>query len=137
VERDFRAGKVENLAAYTLAALKTDCRRKTAPREQQQAARKATKRQERDAAERAEAEREREAQTAHRALSEALAALSPAQRQALEAEFIAALEAGRLPGAAVLKEQYEKSGFESIIVQSMFRGFARERLLSAAAARAA
>lgn len=133
VERDFRAGKVENLAAYTLAALKADYRPKAAPRAQQQAVAAAAKRQERDAAEQAATERDREAQIAHRALTGALDALSPARRQTLEAEFAAAIDAGILPGAKVLKEQYESSGFDSIIVQSMFRAFARERLLPQAA----
>ena len=43
------------------------------------------------------------------------------------------LAAGTLPGAKVLKEQYESAGFDSFIVQNMFLGFARERLLPQAA----
>lgn len=75
------------------------------------------------------AERDREVQAARQALKEALDALSPARRQALQDEFAVAIDAGTLPGARVLKEQYESAGFDSFIVQSMFLGFARERLL--------
>jgi hypothetical protein len=132
VERDFRAGKVENLAAYTLAALKADYRPKPAPRQLQQAAAKATRREQQEALEQAEAEQEREARAARQALRATVDGLSPQRRKALEAEFAAAIEDGALPGAKVLKEQYERAGFDSFIVQNMFLGFARERLLPAA-----
>jgi hypothetical protein len=133
VERDFRAGKVENLAAYTLAALKADYRPKPAPRQLARTAARAARHEQQDLAEQAVAERDREAQAARQALKDALDALPPARRQALRAEFVAAIDAGSLPGAKVLKEQYESAGFDSFIVQSMFFGFARERLLPQAA----
>lgn len=133
VERDFRAGKVENLAAYTLAALKADYRPKPAPRQLARTAARAARREQHDLAEQAVAERDREDQAARQALKETLDALPSARRQALRAEFVAAIDAGTLPGAKVLKEQYESAGFDSFIVQSMFFGFARERLLPQAA----
>ena len=130
VERYLQAGKIRTtLAATTLDALKKDYRPKTAPREAALAAAKTSRKRERMAAAEQAATAEEDIATAARDLTTALAALNPAARQALEAEFSAAIEAGSLPGAKVLQEQYRTAGFDSIIVQSMFRGFARERLL--------
>lgn len=129
VERDFRAGKVENLPAYTCAALQQDYRPKRAPREQEQAAAKAARRQQQSAAAQQETADEEEAQKRTKALDTALAALSPQQRQALEAEFAAAIANGTTPGAALLQEQFRFAGFENIGVQCLFRSFVRERLL--------
>jgi hypothetical protein len=132
VERDFKAGKVENLPAYAYAALRKDYRPKPAPREKALADAKAARKQQRDTAEQQKLREEQEAAAAAEALNAVLDSLQSPQRQALEQEFIAALTAGALPGATFLKEQYRLAGFDSIAVRSMFRNFARERLLPAA-----
>lgn len=132
VERDFKAGKVENLPAYAYAALRKDYRPKPAPREAERAAAQAARRQQKTAAEEQTLQEEQEAAAASKALNTALTQLQPLERQQLEHEFVAAIAAGALPGAKVLKEQFDQAGFDSIIVQSIFRGFARERLIAAA-----
>lgn len=130
VERDFNAGKVENLPAYTCAALRKDFRPKPSARERAQTAAKAALKQQQAAAQEQLAAEERDALAAARALNAALAALDPQELKLLEGEFATVIAAGTLPGAEILKEQFLMKGFESVIVQSMFRNFARERLLA-------
>jgi hypothetical protein len=85
---------------------------------------------ERAAADKRHDEEEEQLAVATRELEEALVNLMPGERQELEDEFTAAIESGALPGGTFFQEQFRLSGFDSIIVQSMFRNFARERLLA-------
>jgi hypothetical protein len=131
VERYLEAGKIRtNLAAATLDALKRDYRPKTAPLEAKTQAEKVTRKQQ-DVAAKEAANRREELEIAFAAhqLQQAIANLSDADRQALQAEFIQALEDRALPGSAMIIEQYRKAGLDSITVQAMFRSYAREKLV--------
>lgn len=134
-----QAGRIRStLAAATVDALNTDYRRKRAPLEVAQAAEKEASAKEKaeKAQRRAEAERKREREIAREAqqLDEALAALSPSQRQALEGDFAQSLENGSLAGASTIRSHFKKRGFASKAIQAHFRAFAREKLLVGARA---
>jgi hypothetical protein len=131
VERLLEAGKIRTtLTAATLDALKKDYRPKQTAREAELMESKTARRRERAVAEKRHDEEEEQLAVATRELEEALVNLMPGERQELEDEFTAAIESGALPGGTFFQEQFRLSGFDSIIVQSMFRNFARERLLA-------
>lgn len=133
VERDLAAGKVRNLPAYLLAALREDYRPAAAPRRLsnpevasgsvdagEEAGEPATERLER-----------LRTQFVAEQLQAALERLSPAERAALERDYIARLERGDGFEARLILGLYRKSGLSSKIVESHFRVFARERLVGA------
>lgn len=123
VERDFQAGKVENLPAYTLAAIKNDFRPKASSY-------KADLTQQKQSRKKAEAERlrrqeEQEAQQREqevRNLQQALSSLSASQRSALETRF------RKQYGADPVYQKWQDQGIEHPVVQSLFRAFAKHEL---------
>ncbi|MDG4553153.1 MAG: replication initiation protein [Candidatus Competibacter sp.] len=128
VERDLAAGKVHNLPAYLLAALREDYR-PAAPRRLPEAdAGPAGAVAEAGEPEAARLERLRTQFVAER-LQVALERLNPAERVVLEREYIARLERGNGFEARLILGLYRKSGLNSKIVESHFRTFARERLV--------
>ncbi len=133
VERDLAAGKVRNLPAYLLAALREDYRPAATPRRLsnpevasgsvdagEEAGEPATERLER-----------LRTQFVTEQLQAALERLSPVERAALERDYIARLERGDGFEARLILGLYRKSGLSSKIVESHFRVFARERLVGA------
>lgn len=133
VERDLAAGKVHNLPAYLLAALREDYRPVvalgrspfTAPNssadlpQQLQSANVTVETADADTEARLLAER----------LQAALDRLNSSEREALEAAYIARLERGDGFETQLILGLYRKNGLNSKIVESHFRTFARERLL--------
>ena len=130
VEQEYRAGKVENLPAYTISAIRGDFRRKPAPFERAKREQSAQRKQAAERQLQEEELQELEASFEAQRLDAALSALSPSERETLKNAFCQALEEGAMPGAALVREQYTKAGFDSMAVKSMFRSYARERLLS-------
>ena len=131
VERDLAAGKVQNLPAYLLAALREDYR----PQAQRgvSVASPAVSEAEGSVEQGAEApetvlERLR-TQFLALQLQTALDRLAPAEREALERDYIARLEQGDGFESRLIRGLYRKSGLHSKIVESHFRAFARERLV--------
>lgn len=131
VERDLAAGKVQNLPAYLLAALREDYR----PQAQRgvfvaspvvSGAQGSVE----QGAEAPEMVLERlRTQFLALQLQTALDRLTPAEREALERDYIARLEQGDGFESRLLRGLYRKSGLRSRIVESHFRAFARERLV--------
>lgn len=131
VERDLAAGKVQNLPAYLLAALREDYR----PQAQRglSVAPPVVSDAEGSVEQRTEApetvlERLR-TQFLALQLQTALDRLTPVEREALERDYIARLEQGDGFESRLLRGLYRKSGLRSKIVESHFRAFARERLV--------
>jgi hypothetical protein len=119
VEKDYQAGKVESLSAYTLAALKEDYRPKQAAYEAKPAERKALEAQAKEEQQRLETQkRELEAQR----LQQALDALSEQELQELQKRFLEHHKSNRL------LRRWLKQGFEHKVVQGLFRAFAAELL---------
>lgn len=128
-ERDMAAGKVNNLPAYLVAALRQDYRPAKGAKAmlpQQVVALEQTP--ENTPPEMTE-ERLRTQLLAAR-LQAALDQLTPAERKALEADYVLHLEQGNSFEARLILGLYRKNGLGSKIVESHFRAFARERLVS-------
>ncbi|HQD57338.1 MAG TPA: replication initiation protein [Candidatus Competibacteraceae bacterium] len=128
VERDLAAGKVLNLPAYLLAALREDYRPAAAK----------TRPSPTDAASTVdppgESETTRQQERLHtqflaERLQAALDRLTLVERNALEHDYVAQLGQGDGFEAQLILELYRKSGLSSKIVESHFRAFARTRLL--------
>ena len=129
VEQDLIAGKVHNLPAYLLAALREDYRpRAAAPRRMPSPEPAAADRAEETESPTVRQERSRTQFLAAR-LQAALDRLTPPEREALEADYVAYLERGDGFEARLLLGLYRKSGLHSKIVESHYRAFARERLV--------
>lgn len=129
VERDLAAGKIHNLPAYLLAALREDYRPADAR------ARRATPEPDRMAIPTQDGdppaispERLRTQFVAAR-LQAALDRLTPAERESLERDYVGRLERGDGFESRLILGLYRKSGLNSRIVESHFRTFARERLI--------
>ncbi len=123
VEHDLAAGKVRNLPAYLLAALREDYRSALEPGPAD-----AVEKTAEPAA--ARLDRLRTQLVAER-LQAALERLTPVARSALERDYIARLERGDGFEARLILGLYRKSGLNSKIVESHFRVFARDRLIGA------
>ncbi len=128
VERDLIAGKVQNLPAYLLAALREDYR--PAVRLQALAADPAATAGAVECVETLEERRERlRTQFQAERLQTALESLTPVERAALERDYLAGLERGDGFETRLILGLHRKSGLNSKIVESHFRAFARERLI--------
>jgi len=135
-ERDLAAGKVHNLPAYLLAALREDYRavkalapaavKALAPAAVPDAA--APDRVDPDDAPEVRQECLR-TQFLTARLQAALDRLSEAERQALEADYVVRLEQGDGFEARLILGLYRKNGLRSKIVESHFRAFARAQLV--------
>lgn len=131
VERDLIAGKVQNLPAYLLAALREDYR-PAPPLRAATATGPAMAMDVAECAETPEARRERlRAQFQAERLQAALESLTPVERAALERDYVAGLERGDGFESRLILGLHRKNGLNSKIVESHFRAFARERLLGA------
>lgn len=130
VERDLAAGKVHNLPAYLLAALREDYRPATEPgRSPPPAPSLSIDPSQQTVQPDSSAVEVKEAQLLAARLQVALDRLSPADREALEAAYITRLEQGDGFETQLILGLYRKNGLNSKIVESHFRAFARERLL--------
>ncbi|MBE2293922.1 MAG: replication initiation protein [Phycisphaerales bacterium] len=134
VECDLAAGKVHNLPAYLLAALREDYR-PTVARNRSSNLVVVTNADTNTAGSLSEAAAARldrlRTQFAAEQLQAALERLSSTERAALEQDYITRLERGDSFEARLLLGLYRKSGLNSKIVESHFRTFARERLVGA------
>ena len=125
VERDLIAGKVHNLPAYLLAALREDYR--TPALDEPDSAHAASGSQ----PDRAPAARLDEWRTRFLTmrLQAALERLTPVERELLERDYVTRLGQGNGFEARLLLGLYRKNGLNSRMVESHFRAFARERLV--------
>lgn len=132
VERDLVAGKVQNLPAYLLAALREDYRPAEARVETTTAdpADSAKQVERRDLPPEPPSEHLR-TQFLTMRLQGALDRLEPTERETLERDYVARLEQGGSFESRLILGLYRKSGLNSKIVESHFRAFARERLVGA------
>lgn len=124
IDRDYQAGKVKNLPAYTLAALKNDYRPKKSPYEIKQAEQKASAKKKAEWAKHAHDRLEalqRDFQR-HR-MQEALDRLSPEESQDLKDRFLQKQKDNRFFA------RWMEKGFESRTVQALYRSFTAEELL--------
>jgi hypothetical protein len=139
VERDLIAGKVLNLPAYLLAALREDYR--SAPNSVEPAARgqpapalpagssgSANAAAGRGGSPEVQRQHLRTQFVAAR-LQAALDRLTPAEQAALESDYVAQLAGGNGFESQLILGLYRKSGLNSKIVESHFRAFARARLV--------
>ena len=125
VERDLIAGKVHNLPAYLLAALREDYR--TAMHDQPIAPVVANRAESgKIPATRLDGPR---TQFLADRLQAALERLTPVEREQMEGDYVARLERGNGFESRLILGLYRKSGLNSKIVESHFRVFARERLV--------
>ncbi|CDH45922.1 replication initiation protein [Candidatus Contendibacter odensensis] len=129
VERDLVAGKVQNLPAYLLVALRKDYR-PAAVRIRTASADSAGSPELIESHESPGISLDRlRTQLLTMRLQAALDRLDPAERTALERDYIVRLEQGNGFEARLILGLYRKSGLNSKIVESHFRVFARERLV--------
>lgn len=128
VERDLAAGKIHNLPAYLLAALREDYR-PAAPSRARSPEPVAPPDYAGD--EESPAARQERLRTQFLAarLQAALDGLTQAEREALESDYVTRLKQGSGFEARLILGLYQKSGMHSKIVESHFRTFARERLV--------
>jgi len=127
VEHDLTAGKVHNLPAYLLAALREDYRPVT-PASVPPAFLPASSASEAVESPALQQERSRTQFLAAR-LQAALDRLTPSERAALEADYVTRLEQGDGFETQLILGLYRKSGLNSRIVESHFRAFARPQLV--------
>jgi len=130
VERDLIAGKILNLPAYLMAALREDYRSTLHPSTPLPALSRpmlAVADGEPSVPESKPLCLSLEAAR----LQEALDRLTPAERAVLEIDYAAHLAEGKGFEAQLLLKLYRKSGLNSKIVESHFRAFARAQLLGA------
>lgn len=133
VEHDLIAGKVHNLPAYLLAALREDFRPAVAPtRTLPQPAPVVATGSTTEAAESPALRQERlRTRFLAASLQMALDRLTAAERASLESDYVVRLEQGDGFETRLILGLYRKNGLSSKIVESHFRAFARERLVGA------
>ncbi len=132
VERDLVAGKVHNLPAYLLAALREDYRPAATQAEiiATEFTRSVDVSRHHEPCEPPAVLLDRlRTQFLSARLQAALDRLEPAERGVLEHDYIARLEQGDGFESRLILGLYWKSGLNSKIVESHFRAFARERLV--------
>lgn len=130
VERDLAAGKVLNLPAYLLAALREDYRPAVAKTRSSPVDAASTTDPPGESSDEAARQQERlRTQLLAERLQAALDRLTLVERNALEHDYVARLGQGDGFEAQLILELYRKSGLSSKIVESHFRAFARTRLL--------
>ena len=131
VERDLAVGKVQNLPAYLLAALRNDYRPATAqtPLAVVNALDSPTVVEPPSELPEARMERLRLRFQAER-LQAALDRLTPDERQALEQDYVMHLEQSQGFEMRLILGRYRKNGLSSRMVESHFRIFARTRLVA-------
>jgi plasmid replication initiation protein len=125
VEQAYQAGKVKNLPAYALAALKSDYRPKKTPVEQEAEEEKKSKKRriEEEQQEQRRLETLKGEFVANR-IQEALQKLGDSERQRFEERF-----KERYSGDLVYK-QFRDMGMDHPVVQCLFIAFARRELLT-------
>lgn len=126
VERDLAAGKVQNLPAYLLGALRHDYRPVTAHPLATPVSVPETAPTSETLSE-AQQERLRTQFQAER-LYAALNRLTPEQRQTLEQDYVTYLEQSQGFEMRLILDRYRKNGLDSRMVESHFRAFAGPRL---------
>ena len=131
VEKEYLAGKVDNLPGYTVAALKHDYRPKAAPFEQEQNHQKQKAKVQQQQRQQAKAQREQlEREFSHHRLERALAALTVGEREHLERRFRETYTGNPI------YQKWGKDGLTHPVIQSLFRAFASKALLPEAATEA-
>lgn len=132
VERDLAAGKVQNLPAYLLAALREDYR----PAEMRMTGTAIGAAETADQAQPIEGHGRSTLSTEHLrtqflavCLQAALDRLNADERGALECAYVKRLEQGDSFEARLILGLYRKNSMNSKIVESHFRSFAREQLV--------
>jgi hypothetical protein len=129
VERDLAAGKVHNLPAYLLAALREDYRSAEARVRPTPSASDQTVAPIAGCSPPAVSVDRMRTQFAADRLQAALDRLSPAEREKLERDYLTRLEQGGGFESQLILGLYRKSGLDSKIVESHFWVFSRERLI--------
>jgi len=129
VERDLAAGKIHNLPAYLLAALREDYRPTAVPSRTRATVPTAPAGYTGDEESPPVQQERLRTQFLAERLQAALDGLSQAEREALESDYVVRLEQGSGFEARLILGLYQKSGMRSKIVESHFRAFARERLV--------
>jgi hypothetical protein len=131
VERDLAVGKVQNLPAYLLAALRNDYRPATAQTPPAVANAPDSPTVVEPPSELPEARMERlRLQFQAERLQAALDRLTPDERQALEQDYVMHLEQSQGFEMRLILGRYRKNGLSSRMVESHFRIFARTRLVA-------
>jgi hypothetical protein len=126
VETAFQQGKVDNLAAFTVAALKQDYRRKTPSYADAQETQKRDQEKARQKAIAQQRERERlNLMRERQRLLEALDGLSIDERAAIENEFAESLTKEN----DILSRYLRRDGLQNVLVRGAFEAYARRRLL--------
>lgn len=125
VEQQYLSGKVENLPAYTMVALKTDYRPKVSPYEAIISAEKQKKKgrleeEKRQQEKRARLHEEWESEL----LNQKLARMEDAERKQLEGRFQEKSENNPL------YQRYREAGFGNPVIKSLFRAFAYRELMA-------
>jgi hypothetical protein len=128
VERDYQAGKVTNLPAYTAAALQNDYRPRATALEAEQAERECSRRNaklSREAQAQQAAQRERlRGEFDKQRLQQALDRLSGEELNALEKRF------EQIHKGNPIFRKWFKDGYQNPVIQSLFRAFASDELLA-------
>ncbi len=129
VEHDLATGKVQNLPAYLLAALRDDYRPATA-QTQLISVSAPDSSPESEPGELPQTRMERlRRQFQAECLQATLDRLTPDERQALEEDYVAQLEQSQGFEMRLILGRYRKNGLSSRMVESHFRTFARARLV--------
>lgn len=124
VEKEYLAGKVDNLPGYTMAALRQDYRPKVIPFEQEQTRRQQNAKVEKQQHEQAKVQLEQfEREFSRRRLQQALDALTIEERERLEGRFREAYTGN------LIYQKWGKDGLTHPVIQSLFRAFASQELL--------
>ena len=131
VEKNCRAGRVKNVSAYTMTALKEDYRPQKTFVEEEKNAEKRKAKVYLEAQNRLEIIEKLKTELETERLESVLAKLTELEKKELEAGFIKSVQ--KRPGGATILKYYKKNGLNSIMVRSLFNVFAREKLLKAPA----
>lgn len=127
VERDYLAGKVDHLPGYTVAALKHDYRPRATPFEAAQTSQRQAAQTRREQRAQAQAQLQRlQSDWDRRRLQAALDGLTAAEREALESRF-----RDTYTGNPIY-QRWGKDGLTHPVMQSLFRAFASQELLTEA-----
>lgn len=125
VEKDYQAGKIENLPAYTHSAMKEDYRPRLTSAQSTTIKRKASHKTKAEELDKVRMQQELEDRENRRQrLQQALDGLTEQEKDSLQKRF---LEHHR---SNPLLKRWLKQGFEHRVVQSLFRAFAAEQLLA-------
>ncbi|MBI4665225.1 MAG: replication initiation protein [Nitrospinae bacterium] len=123
VEKQCRSGRVQNVPAYTVTAIREDYRPRKTFIQAEMAAKEAEKKKARTKKAREEILKRLLDEFDAKSLEKAIHVLKPKEKEKLQGDFLQ-----HVRGESFLSQYYARNGFENMVVKGAYFAFAKERL---------